>query len=144
MIFLHKKVVPEQRTSESRQEWENKERRWKYAVSVSVSSFQNLSTIYFKSWQDELNQGNLRTNISSVRSNSRQQTHIPSCVDFSSLQLQRHESMFMLTCQDLRLYFAMFQFRFRVWKNMVQMSSRNMGLLGPKKFFRKFADSHPL
>ena len=81
-----------------------KERRRKYAVSINVSSFQNLST-------------NLRTNISSIQSNSRQHTHIPSCVGFSSFQKNGSDTS-PCSCLTVNIFFnytflrSSFNFRF--------------------------------
>ena len=130
MIVPHKKAVPEWHASQSRQGSKNKRKVGDNirCVSVILSSFQNLSTIYVKSWRDQLNRGNLVTDKYFFNPVEFQATHTYClvCWLFQFLEkLQRHKPVFVLNCQNiLRLYFPVFQFRFRVRKNMVQTTCR--------------------
>ena len=118
-ISRTRKRFPNGTLVKSRQECENKR---KVGENTLWLSNRKGSTMYFKSWRDELNRGNLGTNISSMWSNSRQHIHCLMCWLFQFLEkLRRYKFVFVPNCQHLlRLYCPMFQFRFRVRKHMVQ------------------------
>ena len=124
-LFRHKKAVPEQHASESREECEDKRKVGENTLcaSVTIFSFRNLSTIYFNR-ADEMNWTEKiygKTFLQSGRNSL-------VCWFYQFIQkLQRLKFVFVLNCQNLlRLHFSVFQFRFRdrVRKIMVQTTGR--------------------
>ena len=101
-------------------------------LCLSNCFFFSFNYEYFKRWPDKLNQGNLRINISSIWLNSRQHTHtfprvlalVSFCKNWKCRKYRNCSNTIpcsVLNCKYiLRLYFPMFQFRFRVWKNIVK------------------------